>query len=319
MIAPHRQRGVALITALMIVALATVVSASITTRLQLDVRRTGNIIASDQAALYATAAEALAGRYLMEDLKDNKIDHWDEEWATEYIFPLEGGTLKAQLSDFQSCINLNSLLKGATQNPVATARFENLLRQHNLPTTLWQAIVDWLDSNADTTIPDGAEDGHYTTLATPYRSANNFLRSISELKLIRGFEDQQTIDAIRRTDDPQGEVICAFGDGTIPINVNTAPTEVLLSLSNNMTEQMAADIIAERATNPFTDISNFMSFNNLETIITQQQDLSVNTSYFMLETDIEIGQARVKTFSLLHRPVNTSGTVSVVSRSQSVY
>ena len=47
-----RQRGVAIITALLIVAIATTISISISTRLQLDVRRTGNVIAGDQAYLY---------------------------------------------------------------------------------------------------------------------------------------------------------------------------------------------------------------------------------------------------------------------------
>ena len=79
----HRQQGVALITALLIVALATVVSVRISTHLQLDVRRTGNIIATDQALQYNMEAEAWARRILKSDREDNKIDHLDEDWAIE--------------------------------------------------------------------------------------------------------------------------------------------------------------------------------------------------------------------------------------------
>ena len=47
----ERQRGVALITALLVVALATVAAVAMATRQQLDIRRTGNLLHGEQAYL----------------------------------------------------------------------------------------------------------------------------------------------------------------------------------------------------------------------------------------------------------------------------
>ena len=314
MLTRTKQEGVALITALMIVAIASIISANISTKLQLDIRRTGNIIASDQAKLYAFAAEDLAKRYLLEDLKDNNIDHLEENWAQTYIFPLEDGTLTATLTDLQACINLNSIPNGSNSISIAESRLNQLLINAELSPQLTQPIIDWIDVDLETTIPDGAEDGYYTGLESPYRSANANMQSISELKLIKGFEDQKTIDSIKNS-------ICAFGNNSTntPINVNTAPLEVLLSLSSGMSEQIAENIIQNRIETPFTDINNFRSFDNLATIIPQTNDLSVNTSYFMLETNVVIGGSRVTMFSIINRSAGSSGQISILARSQGVF
>ena len=78
MSAAYQQKGVALITALLIVALATIVSVKIATHLQLDVRRTGNMLASEQATQYVLAAENLLSIALYEDRKDNNIDYYGD-------------------------------------------------------------------------------------------------------------------------------------------------------------------------------------------------------------------------------------------------
>ena len=153
-----RQRGVAIITALLIVAIATTVSVTISTRLQLDVRRTGNIIAGDQAYLYTLAAESWSQRILKDDREDNEIDHLGENWAIELPpLPVEGGYIKGKLSDLQSCFNLNSVLGGA-DNKLASTRLDRLLTNLGIDKGGTQAIIDWLDDDLQTTIPDGAED-----------------------------------------------------------------------------------------------------------------------------------------------------------------
>lgn len=303
------QKGVALITALMIVAIATIVSANIVTKLQIDVRRTANIIASDQAKLYALAAEDLAKRYLLDDAQNNNYDHLGEDWAIQYIFPIEDGTLTAQLTDMQSCININTLVRGPI-NTNTRNRIGLVLSNANLSAGLIQPIIDWIDDDVESQIPDGAEDAYYTALENPYRAANTQLHSISELRLLRGFEEQATLDAVANS-------LCAFGDQNTSsaININTAPLEVLLSLSSTMDISTANDIIAYRVDDPFKTIAEFRNFANVATIIPQVQDISVSTNYFMLETNIVIGDARVTMFSLINRgPV-----VSIISRSQGVF
>lgn len=320
---PYPQKGVALITALLIVALATVISVNIATHLQLDIRRTSNMLASEQAMQYVLAAENLMSIALYEDRKDNNIDyygdldeHFDKEsWADIYEFPFENALIRTQATDLQACFNLNSLVISGNIDTVAQDRFKRLVgnvsrtAKLNLSGDLSQAIIDWIDNDEgqpQTTIPDGAEDGYYMNLEIPYRTANVPMQSVSELRLIKGFEDSQTYDAI-------APLVCAFG---IPasINVNTAPEEVLNSLAENVD---GADIIEQRTDDPFDDINEFLNYKDLRNTITQTQGLSVSTEYFLLKTEIRLGQSRTLMYSILHREDN--GDTRVIARSQGAY
>ncbi len=306
-----RQQGVAIITALLIVAIATTVSVSISTRLQLDVRRTGNMIAGEQAYLYSLAAESWSRRILEDDRKRNEIDHLGENWAIELPpIPVEGGFIRGKLTDLQSCFNLNTLISDTSpDNSVARTRLERLMTNLKLDPGLVQAIIDWLDADLQTTIPDGAEDAYYMNLERPYRSANGPILSSSEMRLIRGFEDP----AIYQILLPH---ICAFGVPA-PININTATEEVLRSLADDISISDVAAIIKQRNEEAFNSIEELTQLNDLGTTITNTEGLSVATEYFMLTVESIIGQIRLFTYSVIHR--NTEGTTRVIARSQGVY
>ena len=310
-----RQRGVAIITALLIVAIATTISISISTRLQLDVRRTGNVIAGDQAYLYLLAAESWSKRILIQDRKDSEIDHLGEDWAIELPpLPVEGGYIQGKLTDLQSCFNINSLLDAGTDTNtgsntnVARTRLERLLTNLKIDTAGAQAIIDWIDSDLQTTIPDGAEDVYYMNLDQPYRTANTPLQSISELRLIKGFEDPLVYATVL----PH---VCAFGVNT-PININTATTEVLRSLADDLTDSDIEKIIEQRNDTAFNNINEFTSSSNLKEKIGSTEGLSVDTEYFMLQTQSTIGQVRVLGYSIIHRSID--GNITVIARSQGV-
>jgi general secretion pathway protein K len=311
-----RQRGVAIITALLIVAIATTISISISTRLQIDVRRTGNLIAGDQAYLYTLAAESWSQRILKQDRKDSEIDHLGEDWAIQLPpLPVEGGYIQGKLTDLQSCFNINTVVDSSTDTKSGTiakearTRLERLLTNLKIDKAYTQAIIDWIDSDLETTIPDGAEDVYYMNLEHPYRTANRPLQSISELRLIKGFENPQVYAAVL----PH---VCAFGVNT-PININTATVEVLRSLADGLSDSDIENIITQRSETPFNSVSEFISASNLDKKNTRTEGLSVNTEYFMLQTESAIGQVRVVTYSIIHR--SSDGNTTVIARSQGVY
>ena len=310
MAALARQRGVAIVTALLIVAIATTVSVTISTRLQLDVRRTGNMIAGDQAYMYTLAAESWSQRILKQDREESEIDHLGENWAIELPpLPVEGGFIQGRLADLQACFNLNNLLPSSANSELARARLERLLSNLNIDAVYAQAIIDWIDEDLQTTIPDGAEDVHYMNLERPYRAANTPMLSISELRLVKGFEDTEVYEALL----PH---VCAFGVST-PINVNTATIEVLRSLADGLSEDDADKIIEQRSETAFNSINEFTSFNNLKNTITSTEGLAVDTEYFMLTTESTIGPVSVTMHSILQR--KNDGSTAVIARSQGVY
>lgn len=309
-----RQHGVAIITALLIVTIAATVSITISTQLQLDVRRTSNLIALDQADFYLLEAEEWSQRILLDDKQNSTIDALDENWAIEIPpLPVDGGSIQGKLTDLQACLNVNTLVNGNALNPVVEERLTRLFNNLGISNNLTQAITDWIDSglNDTTTTPNGAEDSHYLNLEKPYRTANTPLQSVSELRLIKGFEDKNTYNAI-------ADYVCAFvpNNNDIPINVNTASIEVLRSLSANMTKSLLDGIIDRQQTDPFNDLNDFTSFSTVKTIITNTAQLSVSSDYFLLKTQAKIGQANKVMYSIIYR--DASGETKIISRTQRI-
>lgn len=336
----NKQRGVAIITALLIVTIAATVSITISTQLQLDVRRTGNLIALDQADIYALQVE----KFVQEKLKDandfpDLMTTLRELGKLEANYPIENGTVEGEITDLNSCININSLINPALPapsiDPLVQARLTRLFNNAGIPPSMTSAIIDWIDEDSNTTRPpDGAEDGHYLNLELPYHTANQALASITELRLIKGAEDSQATPsykpytnilalAVPGADSPDHfPSLCAFNTvpGSTPqINVNTASRDVLLSLSSTMTPAIADAIIACRGPNraAFTDIANFISCDSsLNTIITpaDRGQLDVTSDYFLLKTKVSLGDAKKTTYSIIFR--DATGTSEIISRTQ---
>ncbi len=307
-----RQRGVAIITALLIVAIAATISTTISTRLQLDIRRTGNMITLDQARYYTLAAEDWSARILKKDLEKNKIDDLNEDWAIAMPpLPVEGGTIQGRLTDLTACINLNTLLDtNGKVDQIVVGRFERLFTNAGIkekPPT--QAILDWIDADLRTRTPDGAEDGYYLNLDPPYRSANIPLQSITTLRLIKGFEDPQILRKILPG-------VCAYppGEQANRININTARKEVLKSLAAGLTDSIADAIIERRKNKPFTNLQDFINFDQLKTIIKDTRGISFSSDTFLLRAQANIGRARLVVYSILRR--DPSGKITVLARSQ---
>ena len=307
----REQRGVAIITALLIVTIAATVSITISTRLQLDIRRTSNLLAQDQAHFYLLAAEEWSQRILRQDKKDSKIDDLSETWAVQIPpLPVDGGSIQGTLTDLHACININSLVKDGIINVSTKNRLSLLFKNQGIEKDLTQAIVDWIDADLETTNPNGAEDGYYLNLEKPYRAANTPLYSVSELRLIKGFEDSETFQLIE-------PYVCAVATNTeeTAINVNTASAEVLQSLSATMTENLVSDIIKRREETPFNDLKEFTAFAKLGTIIKDTANLSTSSDYFLLRTQAIIGQANKVMYSIIYRDAN-SGETKIISRTQ---
>lgn len=314
-----QQRGVAIITALLIVALATTLSASIATSLQLQVRRTANLLGNDQALLYVRPAEKLARNVLEDDLKNSNIDHLGEGWAQDIPpIDMDGVMIAGKLSDMQACFNLNSLAQAVPAesnndndtppdaNNTSIERFKSLISAYGIDARASDAVLDWIDADVNTTIPDGAEDGYYMNLDKPYRAANQPFQSVSTLRLVRGFEDAGRFSALR-------PYLCAFGQPA-DINVNTAPAEVLLSLAADMSPSDVETIIQTREMTPFEKLEDFLKLGNLNQKIKNQTGLSVDSEYFLLTTRLQAGSVTKTVYSIIHR--SKAGQTRIISRSQ---
>ncbi len=340
LVLPLRQRrqqaGVALLTALVIMAIAVSLAASLAYRQQVSIRLAGNLGALEQAYQYSTGMEAWAGIILSNDLKDSTIDALDEDWATLLPpIPIPGGYMNGQLFDLQARINLNDLLIINTRNgqktqqpdPQHKLRLQNFFTKMKLPQKeLVDNLLDWLDENNQENT-NGAESGYYKTLEEPYLTANSSLVSASELLLIKGFNEKVKVTIVTEKGDEDGEKKDAGDDkqkeitiseriapfiSTLPankikINVNTALAEVLSSLG--IDETQITNILKDREDKAYNTVDQFIrEIGKAQDKNFPKDRLSVNSEYFLLQGIVEIGKVRVFINSTIHRDEKTGRT-----------
>ncbi len=339
---PHSTRGVALLTALLVVSIVAIVAVGMASRQQLDIRRTGNVFDSDQAYLHALGVESSAQKVLLADLaKDTKaapaglVDSLLEDWATP-LTPLdvEGGRIAGSITDVMGRFNLNNLVPPTVPpvdpppppdpaNPVPdpAARdkdiFVRLLTavaevDGDEAIAMAEAVQDWIDPDVERRL-NGAEDVEYLRLSPPYRTANAPLSSPSELLLVRGFTPE-----IYRLIAPY---VTALPTNQTLININTAPAQVLAALANKTLAELEP-LVKERERIPLT-IEKFGVAVGVTNAPLIANKISVSSSYFLVSARAEAGRGRVQLYSLLERrtqsPTQPAPSVNVIMRGQGTF
>lgn len=227
------QTGVALLVALLVVALATLLIAALLDGGQLSLARSQNQLRAMQAQAYARGLEAYAAQVLVKDSDQGPMDANDDIWAMPLPpTPVPGGSIRATMQDLNGCFNLNNLVQDGKKQDLWVDRFTNLLLELQLSPDIADASVDWIDH--DRLSGDrGAEDGAYLARTPAYLAANRKFADASELRLVAGV-DAHAWDRLQ-------PYVCALPTHTT-LNLNTASIPVLRSLASGVTEQLAARI-----------------------------------------------------------------------------
>ncbi|MDH5436887.1 MAG: type II secretion system minor pseudopilin GspK [Gammaproteobacteria bacterium] len=305
----YRQKGIALITAMLIVSLVVITAATLATQQQLDIRRTANVLAQEQAWLYAIGVEDWAKGVLKQDAKKSKHDFLSESWTAPLRpIDIDGGQLAGLITDEQAKFNLNNLVKDGKASLPDIERFKRLLITLELDSGLTQAIVDWIDLDQETSFPNGAEDQFYSGLDTPYRTANRPMSDISELRLIKDITGE-----IYRLLIPHVTVLPEYTS----ININTATEPVLMSIAAGMSTLGSSSIISDREESGFETLEGFLKHNALAGLEVNQTGLSVTSGYFNLASTVKINNSSIKLDSLLAR--KATGQVFTLARKRRSY
>jgi general secretion pathway protein K len=290
------QRGVALITAVLMVALATILAVEIGFAGYLDQRRSATLFALDQGFMVALGAEAWAADALREDLEQSKTDHPAERWATPIPpLPIDGGEVEGVVEDMTGRFNLNSLVRSdGTVDEDAVQRLERILDALGLETRWAMIFADWLDADAVPGFPDGAEDGIYNARIPPYRTPNMPITRTSELLALAefGLERYQILEPY----------VAALPIGT-KLNVCSASGVVLDALTEG-TREFGLD--PERLSNNRVETC-FPSLGELRGAMGEaefrklENQLSETSQYFRTTVWVTIGTTRFTLYSLLNR------------------
>jgi general secretion pathway protein K len=305
----RRERGVALITAVLIVALATILAVNVFFRGFLDQRRSATLFALDQAYEVALGAEAWAADFLRRDQQESQTDHLGEAWA-QPLPPLpldDGGTVEGRLEDMQGRFNLNSLVfADGTTNDDAVKQLERILAMLEIEPGYATAIADWIDIDTQPGFPDGAEDTVYTSLSPPHRAANMPITRASEIMVLDGFGPERYAKL--------RPFITALPVGT-PLNVCTAPGIVLDALSETEREfSLSPEDLAKRRTEAcfptLEDMNNRLGDEEYNKV---KNSLTESSKYFRASVWVTIGTTQFTLYSLLNR--GSQGPVKTILRS----
>lgn len=300
----QRNRGVALITALLIVALVGSLAYTLKWDNALDYRRTVVMLNRDQAVQVAIGAESWIQSILRRDLEESDTDHLGEIWASELPgLPIDGGEVFGDIEDLQGRFNVNNLIgEDGKIDPAALAQFQRLLQALGLDPRFAGITGDWIDADQDASFPDGAEDSIYTGVVPPYRAANQLLSNASELAAIEGM-DKATLDILL----PH---IVALPGHTL-INANTATGPVLQSLDEDITVADVESLMSERAEAGFSKIATsfeqYMESDEISRLLVETSD------FFQLKVIVRVDTVRITYFSILER--GPRGDVTPILRS----
>lgn len=317
--AARDQRGVALVLTLLVVVLLTAMILDFDFRTRLDLRAAGNFRDDARADLLASSAVDVARALLREDMRTSATyDGKDEDWALftgSWPVPsIPDALVTAEIADEGGKLDLNTLLTDDGQDqPTRIGIYRRLLEivldeardaddidpdDYDVD-ELVDSLLDWMDENPEARSL-GAETTDYAALDPPYICGDRRLRTLDELRLVRGYTPR-LVERLR----PH---VTAVWTGTVVptkggiaqrgrINVNTATWQLLAALHDDMDEEMARDIrqqIDNQPPAPFTQMSTAIldqvpSLNVAGVSQYLAKELGVKSDLFSIRVTVQLG------------------------------
>jgi general secretion pathway protein K len=297
---PDRQRGVAVIIALLLTTLAITIVASLFWQQQVQVRSIENQRLQLQKQWILRGALDWASLILREDAKYSGVDSLDEPWATplaetrldQYVEEdsakgdIADATLSGNISDAQARYNLTNLCINGNINPVEVAVFRKLLENAKLDPALAQATANTMAAaqvkpTADAVIGEEQSVPQHMNLTW-----------VDDLLSVPGFTPN-IVYKLRN--------FVIFLPRVTPVNVNTAPAEVLAARIEALTLSDATALVEKRNTANFRDIGDFSNRLQGKALGGAFNQLSVTTNYFLVNGKVRMKRAGLEVQALIER------------------
>lgn len=294
------ERGAALLTVLLLVAVVAVMAGTALEKLRVTTRLTGNAVATAQVRAYAGAAETMAMARVtsllsIDPSRVTLLGGWS---GRPFGLPLPGGGVAAaRVTDGGNCFNLNGLVQQTgpgvyIDDAPAKAEFARLMRLVGVPGDAASRIAasaqDWIDSDQDAQA-GGAEDPTYLAQATPYRTAGTLMADPSELRAVSGV----TPDLYTRI----RPWVCALPVARpVPINIETLAPEqaplVAMLAPDTLSVAAVQQALLARPAFGYADVGAFWQrLSSAGDPGAAQSRTAVTTGWFALRIDVAQGPA----------------------------
>lgn len=283
------QSGLALIIAMLIAALAAAVAVSVATAQSQWSAHVAH--RRDQVEAQSIAVAGVQWARAILDADPRGVDYLGEPWALPLpATPVENGDVEGRIVDAQSMLNVNDFAS-PQHAPQARQRFTRLFAMLGIPAATLAAISDWIDAD-DVAQEGGAEDAWYGREADASLAANAPATRIDELARVRGM----TPSVMTR----MMPFVTSLPPET-PVNVNTAPAEVLGALLDGIEPSALALLVARRTAHPFVAPDDFRAQLPPGVTIIDPALISVNTRYFLVSVRARQGETVAHARALIFR------------------
>lgn len=291
---PLRQRGVAIITAVLVAALVAALSMTLAGRTRLWLNQVQNRQDAVSAQSAAFSAIDLARLTLRDDARNNHVDHLQESWATPIpAVNVEEGRVAGRITELQGRFNLTNLVKGGQVDAVALAGLRRLFGSAGVA----PALVDALEENLTQAL--AARRKAKVAVRFPYVD-------LADLAQIPGF-DPATLARLE-------SVVVVLPD-TAAVNVNFASPEVLSAVLTDISSGEAGAVLGQRVGGYFHSLTDFRdAFPETLRGKVDLTQLTVESRYFLVETDSWFGRVHLRYQALLVRSGSNLPAVAWVRR-----
>ncbi len=290
-----KQKGIALISVMIIIALISASIALMWKRFGQDLERTTYTMIQNQALNHLYSIESWAKTILLKD--DNKVDSLKDDWAQKLPpIPVPGGTIHGELVDLHSRFNINNLVDLKTDPYTPQYRSFAYDCLNKLNTQLEQDyMADLILSHVSSQSPKPRLFEHSAELI-----------KITDIST-KGYQ------AIK-------PYIAALPTLTT-VNINTADPKILGCLHADLSSDIAKQITSKRDKQTFTKINSFWSYvHTLLPHLTMNQIqigfpiefIGTKSEYFLLKTQIDINNNKMFGQTILHRK---DGKITIMNRS----
>jgi general secretion pathway protein K len=310
---PARQRGVAVITALLLTALAITVVASLFWQQQVQVRSMENqrLRLQTQWAMRGmvdfarfwlrqdnpmlTAADGVWATPIEEARLDDYVDR--EKVDTEKF----DATVSGRALDAQARFNIGNLATatGIVSQPNVQA-YQRLLSNLQLDSGLAQATADAVLRAR----PKPRASDSKTPVAAPATGGSSepvAFTQVEDLLAVPGYTPQM-IEKLR-------DFVIVLPELTA-VNVNTAPAEVLAAVTM-MSLSEASALTLSNPRKKFVDLANFK--NNIDSKqVIEGVELDVKSRYFLTVIRVRLDRAALDAVALVNRKTDPQRTTSLV-------
>jgi general secretion pathway protein K len=297
-----RQRGNALLLALLLVTVCTIIVVAVFDDQSIALLSTQALWSQTQIEGYARGVNVWATQLLSSDIyKEGAKQHTLLQWPKTLQYTTEEGVnIQGTLYDAQAFYNLNNL-----SDPNYQAGFLSLLQTvdpeldlHHAEDLL-RATTSWLNPLGKQS--DIVADSTYLQANPPYRAAHRFFISPTEWRWVDG------VDAMFY--QRLAPNLIALPRVT-PVNINTAPAIVLMSLSSKMSLAQANSIITARIESEGFESTDELS--HLPAVPKINSELiTTESKYFLLRTDIEWQKQHFLEYTLYERNAQSDTDFSV--------